>query len=80
MAIFSEQEHRLKSGETAIVRSAQIDDAAALLAHAKAVTAEDIFGVTTAEEFDFTEEKERDWIRKYGDDIRMYRFVKDTVE
>jgi RimJ/RimL family protein N-acetyltransferase len=50
------------------VRVAHPDDAAAVLAHGRAVIEEGEFAVTSAEEYTFTDEQERDWIRQYAGD------------
>lgn len=68
MGTYSEQEHSLKTGETVVVRSARPEDALAVLTLAKAVIDEDAFMATTSDEFDFTEESERNWICKHADD------------
>ncbi len=60
--------HRLKTGEAATIRSAVPDDAPALLAHGRAVVNESEFVLMHPDEFTFTEEQERDWIRQYHDD------------
>jgi RimJ/RimL family protein N-acetyltransferase len=67
MSSFPERSHELKTGDTVIIRSACTDDASALLAHVRAVIAENVHGVTTPEEFDVTEKEERDWIRRHVD-------------
>lgn len=78
MREFAERTYRLKTGETVTVRSARPDDALAVLAHVQAVLEEDAFAVTTLEEFDFTEERERDWIRQQGDDPGKVLLVAET--
>ena len=68
MGNFSERAHRLKTGETVTVRSACPNDASAVLTHGRAVIDESEFVVTCPEEFNFTEEQERD---------RIYRHVNE---
>jgi RimJ/RimL family protein N-acetyltransferase len=59
---------RLKTGEIITVRSAVPDDATDLLTLGRAIIAEGEFSVTTPEEYTFTDEQEREWIRRYIDD------------
>jgi len=68
MGTIAPQQCRLKTGEHVVVRAAVPDDALALLNHVRAVIAEGEFVVTCPEEFNLTEEQERDWIRQYRDD------------
>jgi RimJ/RimL family protein N-acetyltransferase len=68
MGNFSQRNHRLKTGELALVRSAVADDAADLLALGRAIVAEGEFAVTTPDEYTFTDEQEREWILRYVDD------------
>ena len=68
MGSFTAREFRLKTGEIVIVRSAAPDNARAVLAHGKAVVDEVEFNVTCPEEYTFTEEQERDWLRSYSAD------------
>jgi ribosomal protein S18 acetylase RimI-like enzyme len=58
----------LKTGETATIRSAAPEDAAALLAHGRAVVSEGKFLLMHPDEFTLTEEQEREWIQQYLDD------------
>jgi ribosomal protein S18 acetylase RimI-like enzyme len=58
----------LKTGESVTIRSACPDDALDLLALGRAVIAESVYGAVTTDEFDFTEEQERAWIRRHLDD------------
>lgn len=57
-----------KNGETIVVRVAQPDDAASVLAHSRRVIEEAEFLITQPEEFDLTEEEEHEWIRTHGDE------------
>ncbi len=68
MGILSPKEHRLKTGDLVVARSALPDNAPALLTHTRTVIEEGEFVVTRPEEFNLTEEQERDWIRQYADD------------
>jgi RimJ/RimL family protein N-acetyltransferase len=55
----------LKTGEKLLVRTAVKNDAQALLEHARLILTEDLYNITTLEEFDMTVEKEREWIQKH---------------
>ncbi len=55
------------SGETITIRSAQADDAARLLAHVRAAAVETPFFIIEAEEFNFSDEQERQWIQDHLD-------------
>ena len=68
MGIIAPHKHHLKSGELVVVRSAVPDDAADLLTLGRAIIAEGEFAVTTPDEYTFTDEQEREWIRRYADD------------
>jgi RimJ/RimL family protein N-acetyltransferase len=68
MAFFPAKTIDLKSGETAVIRSAQPDDAAGLLAYIRSVAAETTFFILQAVEFNFTDEQEQQWIRDHLDD------------
>jgi RimJ/RimL family protein N-acetyltransferase len=52
-----------RTGETITIRSAQPDDAAALLNYIRAVAAETEFFVREPDEFPSTEEQERQWVQ-----------------
>ncbi|HEY1860258.1 MAG TPA: N-acetyltransferase, partial [Gemmataceae bacterium] len=67
MGVISPQSVTLKQGGTFVVRSAKEDDAGALIEHAKAVLTEGIFGVSQADEFTFTLDEEREWIRQHNE-------------
>lgn len=58
----------LKDGTAAVVRSARTSDAAEVFRHGRGLIEEDAFGVTLIEEWDMTEEKEREWIEKHTAD------------
>jgi RimJ/RimL family protein N-acetyltransferase len=66
--MFLDCTHRLATGESIIVRGAHPDDAEAVLAQGRAVIEEGEFSVTSTEEYTFTEDQERDWIRQYAAD------------
>src|SRR6266446_5044698 len=68
MGKLSERVHRVKTGESVIVRSARPDDALAVLAHGRGVVDEGEFFVTCPDEYNFTLEQEQDWIRQYTDE------------
>jgi len=55
------------TGETFTIRSAHPDDAARLLAYVRAVAAETPFFIMEADEFNFTDEQERQWIQEHLD-------------
>jgi RimJ/RimL family protein N-acetyltransferase len=56
-----------KTGKSILLRTASPDDAAALIEYCKAVLLPSEFFVTQADEFDLTEEQEREWIEKHLD-------------
>lgn len=68
MGTIAPRQCRLKTGDNVVVRAAVPGDARALLNHVRAVIDEGEFVVTCPEEFNLTEEQERDWIRQYHDD------------
>jgi RimJ/RimL family protein N-acetyltransferase len=70
----------LKSGETASVRSAGPEDAAALLAHGRAVVREAAFLITEPEEFTYTEDQERDFISQYLEAPGKLLIVADVAD
>ena len=57
----------LTTGEAVTLRSAQPDDAAPLLAYVRSVAVETPFFIMQADEFNYTEEQERQWIQDYRD-------------
>jgi RimJ/RimL family protein N-acetyltransferase len=67
MGVISPRPIELKQGGSFLVRSATLGDAGVLIEHAKAVLAEGLFGVSQADEFTFTLEQERDWIRQHNE-------------
>jgi RimJ/RimL family protein N-acetyltransferase len=67
MAVLSLQTIPLKQGGTFVVRSAKEDDAGVLIEHAKSVLTEALFGVSQVDEFTFTLEQEREWIRQHNE-------------
>ena len=68
MAIFSPKTIELKSGENLILRSVQPDDADRLLTYIRSVAQETPFFILQADEFNFTDEQERQWIQDHLDD------------
>jgi RimJ/RimL family protein N-acetyltransferase len=54
-----------KSGEPFVIRTAQPDDAAAVLAYIRRIAAETEFFVLEPDEFPATEEQEREWIQDH---------------
>lgn len=67
MSKITPKEYKLKTGEKLIIRTAVGDDAQALLEHARITLAEDLYNVTTIDEFEMTIEKEREWIQGHFD-------------
>lgn len=57
----------LTTGESVTIRSAQPDDATPLLAYVRSVAAETSFFIMQADEFNFTDEQERQWIQDHLD-------------
>jgi RimJ/RimL family protein N-acetyltransferase len=68
MASITAKTAKLRSGENLVIRSAQPDDAQRLLAYIQSVARETPFFVLEADEFDFTDEQERQWIQAHLDD------------
>ena len=68
LALIPPVTHRLKTGETVVIRSAEPDDAAALLKCAREVIAESEFEVTLPAEFNLTVEQEQETLRDHRDD------------
>jgi len=62
------QRHELKTGETAVVRTAALDDAAAVLAVAGSISEGDTFTISLPGEFDMTVEQEKVWLEKHLND------------
>ena len=67
MSKIAPKEYKLKTGENLIIRTAKPDDAQALLEHARTILAEDLYNITTVDEFKMTAEKEREWIQAHFD-------------
>lgn len=61
------KEYELKTGEKLVIRTAVPEDAQALLEHARVILTEDLYNVTTLEEFEMTVEKECEWIQQHID-------------
>jgi RimJ/RimL family protein N-acetyltransferase len=56
-----------RNGQLVTIRTAQPDDAAPLLAYVRSVAAETPFFIMEADEFDFSDEQERQWIQDHLD-------------
>ena len=56
--------YRLRDGRDILIRPARVEDAEQLLNHARIIMAEDLYNITTLEEFKQTVEEERKWISK----------------
>jgi len=67
MSKIEPQEYELKNGEKLVIRTAVPDDARALLGYAHVIFAEDLYNVTTREEFDKGVEEESKWIQEHYD-------------
>jgi len=65
MAVLDGKVYSLKNGQEVLIRTAEPDDAWALLEHTRIILATDPYNVTRLEEFKFTIEKERKWIREH---------------
>jgi len=65
MGIIEPRCYTLRTGESIIVRSAQLEDADALMEEMCAVLAEGTFMVTTVEEFNVTLEQGKEWIESH---------------
>ena len=61
------EECKLKTGEKLVVRTAVPDDAPALIEQAYIILTEDLYNVTTLDEFKKTVEQEREWIQEHID-------------
>ena len=61
------KEYELRTGEKLIVRTTVPDDAKALLEYADIIFTEDLYNITTREEFDKGVEEEREWIQEHYD-------------
>jgi RimJ/RimL family protein N-acetyltransferase len=68
MTLFPQKTITLKSGEEVIIRSDQPEDADRLLTYIRSVARETSFFILQADEFDFTEEQERQWIQDHLED------------
>lgn len=66
MGIIEPRSYTLRTGESIIVRSAQLEDAQALMKQMRAVVAEGTFMVTTVEEFNATLEQGEELITAYS--------------
>jgi RimJ/RimL family protein N-acetyltransferase len=68
MGSISPRDYPLKRGGAGLVRAGTPDDAAATSALVLSVMRESAFSITEPDEFQPTEEQERDWIRVYAED------------
>ncbi len=67
MAYITTRSITLRTGESVTIRSAQPDDAAQLIAYVHSVLAESPHFLLEPDEFDFTEEQERQWVQDHLD-------------
>lgn len=65
MAIYKPENKKSKSGVDVIIRSADIENAAAVFELAKAVISEEIYQLTSSAEFNITLEQEEKWIEAH---------------
>ncbi len=63
------KEYELGTGEKLTVRTAVPDDAQVLLEYADIIFTEDLYNITTREEFDKSVEEEREWIQEHYDKL-----------
>jgi len=68
MASISPKTIDLKSGENVALRSVQSDDMERLLSYIRSVAQETPFFILQADEFNFSNEQEREWIQDHLDD------------
>lgn len=80
MGSIKNRQFATKMGDTVALRTARLDDAESLLAHIKAMLAEDAFTVTTAEEFERTIEQEREWIKAHATSSRKIALIAEDKE
>lgn len=59
------QRHELKTGETAVVRTAELGDAAAVLAVAASITEDTAFTISLPGEFNMTVDQEKVWLENH---------------
>lgn len=67
MSKITPKEYKLKTGEKVIIRTTVPDDAEVLLEHAHTILAEDLYNVSTLEDFKMTIDQEREWIQAHYD-------------
>ena len=65
MSSIHPQQYESRNGRNVLLRTASPDDAGALIEYARAVLLPSEFFVTQPDEFDLTEEQEREWIEKH---------------
>jgi RimJ/RimL family protein N-acetyltransferase len=68
MGSIEPRSYTLRTGESIIVRSAQLEDVQALIEQTRAVMAEGIFMVTASEEFNVTREQGEAWVQSHISD------------
>src|SRR6516165_1027895 len=68
MGIIEPKSYTLRTGERIIVRSAQLEDAPALMEQMCAVVVEGTFMVTPVEEFTVTLEQGEEWVKSHTAD------------
>jgi len=69
------KEYKLKTGEKVIIRTAVPDDAQSLLEHARIILADELYNVSTLDEFQKTVEEEKQWIQQYIDHLTQVVLV-----
>ena len=67
MSTIQPKEFTTKKGRKAQLRSAELADAASLIAYCKSILLPSESFVTQADEFDMTEDEQREWIRRHLD-------------
>ena len=79
MATIQPKTFTARSGQEFVVRSAQSEDAAALLAYIRPVAQETEFFVLEPDEFPATQEQERKWIQDHLDDPGKIVLLAETA-
>ncbi len=80
MGSISPKAFQAKTGQRVLVRTAEPDEAAAVLEFALAIAEEDAFSITQPDEFDVTEEEERHWIEQHMDDPGQIALVAEISD
>ncbi len=65
MSKIAAREYKLKTGEKVVIRTAVLDDAPAILEHARIILAEDLYNVSMLDEFQKTIVEEKQWIQEH---------------